>query len=58
MGMAIVEMLTRFVEAFPYHNTVVGIMPTRGLREFYARHGYKAQSAECPAMLRWVGGDS
>ena len=54
IGSRIVAALTRFVDTFPYRNTVVGILPTPGLRHFYERHGYKAQPPESPALSKWV----
>lgn len=50
------KMLTEFVTSFPYENTVVGVIPTPGLREFYERHGYESQPPDAPAMYRWTGG--
>jgi GNAT superfamily N-acetyltransferase len=54
IGTRIVASLTRYVESVPFQNTVVAIFPLSGLTEFYARHGYKAQGPEEPAMLRWI----
>lgn len=54
IGSRIVAALNNFVEAFPYQNTIVGIIPTQGLRGFYERFGYKAQSPDSPAMYKWV----
>ena len=56
IGSRIVKMLTEFVTSFPYENTVVGVIPTPGLREFYERHGYESQPPDAPAMYRWTGG--
>ena len=55
IGARIVEMLTHFVDSFPFTNTVVGILPTPGSHKFYERHGYKA--ADAPVMYRWTGGE-
>jgi GNAT superfamily N-acetyltransferase len=54
IGGRIVVALTGFVDAVPYRNTLVAVLPTRGLQGFYERHGYKAQGPESPAMQRWV----
>lgn len=54
IGTRIVQALTEFVDAFPYDNTVVGILPTRGLQPFYERHGYQAMKPDAPAMLKWI----
>jgi hypothetical protein len=42
------------VDAAPFPNTVVGLLPTPGLVGFYQRHGYKPQKSGSPAMLPWV----
>ncbi|HEX6289089.1 MAG TPA: GNAT family N-acetyltransferase [Herpetosiphonaceae bacterium] len=54
IGSRIVAALTRFVEAMPYRNLIVGVMPTPGLQRFYERHGYKAQPPHSPAMSKWI----
>jgi GNAT superfamily N-acetyltransferase len=54
IGTRIVAALTHFVDTFPYHNTIVGIIPTPGLQRFYERHGYKAQPSDSPALYKWV----
>jgi GNAT superfamily N-acetyltransferase len=54
VGSRIVAALTRFVDTFPYRNTVVGIIPTPGLQRFYERHGYKAEPPDSPALYKWV----
>jgi len=54
IGTEIVAALTSWIEALPYKNTVVGVMPTRGQADFYARHGYRIQQADSPAMARWI----
>ena len=54
IGTAIVAALTRYVESIPFSNSLVAILPTPGLVGFYARHGYKALSAESPIMQRWL----
>lgn len=54
IGRRIVAALTEFVDAFPYRNTVVGVLPTPGLQNFYEKHGYKAQPTDSPAMFKWV----
>jgi hypothetical protein len=35
-------------------NTVVSLIPTPGLANFYQRHGYKPQESHSPAMIKWV----
>jgi GNAT superfamily N-acetyltransferase len=54
IGTRIVDALTRFVEAVPFRNVLVAVVPTPGLQRFYQRHGYRAQGAAAPAMYRWV----
>jgi GNAT superfamily N-acetyltransferase len=54
VGSAIVAALTAWVDAVPYPNTVVGLIPTPGLVRFYQRHGYKPQQSDSPAMMKWV----
>lgn len=54
IGTAIVEALTRHVEAVPFTNTLVEMLPTRGLADFYGRHGFKPQGPHCPSMVRWL----
>jgi GNAT superfamily N-acetyltransferase len=54
VGTAIVAALTAWVDAGPFPNTVVGLLPTPGLAGFYQRHGYKSQPSDSPAMLQWV----
>ena len=54
IGTQIVGALTRFVESMPYANTLVAVLPTPGLVEFYARHGYKALGPASPVMQRWI----
>jgi GNAT superfamily N-acetyltransferase len=54
VGTAIVAALTAWVDAAPFPNTVVGLLPTPGLVHFYQRHGYKPQPSDSPAMLKWV----
>jgi predicted N-acetyltransferase YhbS len=54
IGTAIVAALTRSVEEFPFRNTVVAVLPTGGLADFYERHGFKAHSHNSPQMSRWI----
>jgi GNAT superfamily N-acetyltransferase len=54
VGTAIVAALTAWVDARPFPNTVIGLIPTPGLVGFYQRHGYKAQKPDSPAMMKWV----
>jgi GNAT superfamily N-acetyltransferase len=54
IGTKLVAALTRYVESVPYANTIVAVLPTPGLVEFYARHGYKPLSAASPIMQRWI----
>jgi|SRR5688572_16250720 len=54
IGTMVVAALVRYVESVPYRNLLVAVLPTPGLVSFYARHGFKAQSAESPAMQRWI----
>jgi GNAT superfamily N-acetyltransferase len=54
VGTAIVAALTAWVDAAPFPNTVVGLIPTPGLVGFYQRHGYKPQPSDSPAMMKWV----
>jgi GNAT superfamily N-acetyltransferase len=57
IGTEIVARLNRYLESVPYQNTLVGVITARGTRPFYERCGYRAQSAEAPAMYRWLNGD-
>jgi GNAT superfamily N-acetyltransferase len=54
IGTRIVVSLTQYIESVPYTNTLIAVLPLSGLTQFYARHGYKAQGPEEPAMLRWI----
>lgn len=54
VGTAIVAALTAWVDAAPFPNTGVGLLPTPGLVGFYQRHGYTPQPSDSPAMLKWV----
>jgi GNAT superfamily N-acetyltransferase len=54
VGTAIVAALTAWVDALPFPNTVIGLIPTPGLVGFYQRHGYKPQKSDSPAMMKWV----
>jgi GNAT superfamily N-acetyltransferase len=54
VGTAIVAALTAWVDAVPFPNTVVSLIPTPGLVSFYQRHGYKPQKSHSPAMTKWV----
>ncbi len=54
IGTAIVAALTFWVKAFPYSNTVVAVLPTKGMAAFYERHGFKAHSIHSPQMSMWV----
>jgi len=54
IGTAIVAAITRWVEEFPFSNTIVAVLPTPGLASFYERHGYKIQPGHSPAMSRWI----
>ncbi len=54
IGTRIVAALTRYVESLPHPNLLAAVLPTPGLADFYARHGYRAQPADSPAMLKWV----
>jgi GNAT superfamily N-acetyltransferase len=54
IGTSIVAALVRYVESVPYRNLLVAILPTPGLIGFYARYGFKPQSAESPIMQRWL----
>jgi GNAT superfamily N-acetyltransferase len=54
IGTAIVAALMRWVEGFPFSNTVVAVLPTGGLRSFYERQGFKAHSVNSPQMSRWI----
>ena len=54
IGGRIVAALNAWIDAFPYCNTVVGIIPTEGSASLYKRHGYKAQKPHSPALYRWI----
>ena len=54
IGTAIVARLMEYFDGIPYENTVIGVFPVKGLADFYARHGFVAQKAHSPAMLKWI----
>jgi GNAT superfamily N-acetyltransferase len=54
IGTAIVGALMRHVELVPYANVLAAVLPTPGLVAFYARHGFRPQSAETPILQRWI----
>jgi GNAT superfamily N-acetyltransferase len=54
IGNRLVAALARYVESVPYANTLVAVLPTPGLVDFYARHGFEPQSPRSPVMQRWV----
>ena len=54
IGTKLVAALTRFVESSPYANTLVAVLPTPGLIDFYARHRFESLSSRSPAMQRWI----
>jgi GNAT superfamily N-acetyltransferase len=54
VGTAIVATLTAWVDAAPFPNTVIGLLPMPGLVGFYQRHGYTPQPSDSPAMMKWV----
>jgi GNAT superfamily N-acetyltransferase len=54
IGTKLVAALTRYVQSVPYANTLVAVLPTPGLVEFYAKHGFEPQSGRSPAMQRWI----
>lgn len=53
-GTRIVKQLMTYFDRIHFRNTVIGVMPTRGLRKFYERFGFKAQRAHSPAMILWI----
>jgi len=54
IGGRIVTALNEWIDALPYANTVVGIIPTKGSASLYMRHGYTPQKPDSPALYRWV----
>jgi GNAT superfamily N-acetyltransferase len=54
VGTVIAAALTAWVDAGPFPNTVIGLLPTPDPVDFYLRHGDKPQLSDSPAMLKWV----
>jgi GNAT superfamily N-acetyltransferase len=54
VGTEIVAALTGYVESVPYDNVIAAVLPTPGLVDFYARHGFKPLSSGSPVMQRWI----
>jgi GNAT superfamily N-acetyltransferase len=54
IGTKLVAALIRYVESSPHTNTLVAVLPTPGLIDFYAVHGFEPQSPRSPAMQRWI----
>src|SRR5262245_60511391 len=54
IGTRIVRALCDAVEALPYRNVVVEVVPLPGLQFFYARLGFQASRTAPPGMVRWV----
>ena len=54
IGSRIVRALCDLVEALPYHNVVVEVVPLPGLQSFYEWLGFRASRTATPGMVRWV----
>jgi predicted N-acetyltransferase YhbS len=53
IGSLIVKALCSCVEALPYKNIVVEVVPQPGSESFYERFGFKASRNAPPGMVRW-----
>ena len=53
IGSLIVRALCDSVEALPYRNVVVEVVPLPGLQSFYERLGFRASATTAPGMVRW-----
>src|SRR5262245_4273327 len=53
IGSRIVTALCKSVEALPYRNVVVEVVPLPGSQSFYERLGFKASRDAGPGMVRW-----
>ncbi|HXV78436.1 MAG TPA: GNAT family N-acetyltransferase [Candidatus Binatia bacterium] len=53
LGSLIVKALCSYVEALPYKNIVVEVVPLPGSASFYERFGFKASRSALPGMVRW-----
>jgi predicted N-acetyltransferase YhbS len=53
IGSLIVKALCSCVEALPYKNIVVEVVPQPGSESFYERFGFKASRNSPPGMVRW-----
>jgi len=54
VGSALMSELMNWLNEIPYSNSVVGILPTKGLTSFYQNFGFQAQKAHSPAMSLWL----
>lgn len=53
IGSLIEEALCSCVEALPYKNIVVEVVPLPGSASFYERFSFKASRSAPPGMVRW-----
>ena len=53
VGSLIVKALCSCVEALPYKNIVLEVVPLPGSVSFYERFGFKASRNAPPGMVRW-----
>src|SRR5262245_21891209 len=53
IGSRIVTALCKSVEALPYRNVVVEVVPLPGSQSFYERLGFRASRTAGPGMVRW-----
>jgi len=53
IGSLIVKALCSCVEALPYKNIVLEVVPLPGSVSFYERFGFKASRNAPPGMVRW-----
>ena len=53
IGTLIVQALCNAVEALPYKNMMMEIVPQPGSRSFYERFGFRASRSEPLGMVRW-----
>lgn len=53
IGSLIVRALCDSLEALPYRNVVVEVVPLPGLQSFYERLGFRASATAAPGLVRW-----
>ena len=56
IGARIVRALCSYVEALPYRNIVVEVVPLAGLESFYVQLGFRPSGNGTPGMTKWFHG--